>query len=293
MNERTPDNPRDARPLSRPNPDRLVNRILDAESEGQLHEAKRLRHRGRAIDPRFDARLAAARAAAAELTLLPHSPDLSGSILDEVDRCRGFVTRAHRRRVTAWRAAILAGALATFAVAMVLQRFAPRNEPVFASSSPVSHFVDAGSADLSATVRSLGDALGAVRDGLVQPAAVLAAAPAPAGGLALGDASKYEPGLRLEASAGLGGGSGDGFGLLPSMPDGRAPGAPLTPTMRVVSTSEIASVFPAPTRRVPDDLFGVFGARRGERAFLRSSRLDDPRAWLEEPAPRAPDSTGE
>lgn len=184
--------------------DRLINRVLDLESEGALHDSRKLaRQAGKSI-PGFERRLDQTRDAVGELQVLPGAPDLSDAILDRVGQQAPFVTPRRRRRISAFRLAATAGALAAFAMYAIVQRVAPDAVLTDPGPTPVSNLVDASQADLSSTIRSLGDAFGSMRSGFMQPVSRLVQAPEAAsrgGALTLGDTRAYDLPVRTELAA--------------------------------------------------------------------------------------------
>ncbi|CAG0975767.1 hypothetical protein PHYC_01492 [Phycisphaerales bacterium] len=172
--------------------DRLVNRVLDLESEGALHDARKLtRQVGKAV-PDFERRLDKTRDAVNELQMLPGAPDFSDAILDRVEQERPFVTPRGRRRMSGFRLAAATGALAAFAMYALVQRFAPEAVLTDPGPTPVSNLVVAGQADLSMTLRSLGDAFGSMRVGLMEPVSRLVQPPERGRALTLGDTRAYD-----------------------------------------------------------------------------------------------------
>lgn len=203
--------------------DALINLILDAESEGQLHVARGMQAHGEQQFPGFAARMQRTREALSRLTVLPECPDFTRAILTKVDEARvdalgafsadhdafgagadasnafddWCLSRAkrHDSAFSATRLAMAAGVLGAIAFAVVLNRVAPVASP--AAVAPVGEVVAASRADLADTSRSLAGAIFALGDGLVRPLPVTLpkhAAAAP-GSLTLGDAGKYEAAL--------------------------------------------------------------------------------------------------
>lgn len=171
--------------------DRLVNAVLDAESQGDLRRAKQLRATG-ATMPEFAAAIQAAREAASSMAVLPESPDFGPSVLLELER-RGVVrSRRRKKQVSAGRIALAAGALGAFAVAMIVQRVSPSPLP---QGAPVSELVTTAEADFAASVESLGGAILTLRESLLEPVGTLVASGAasrPSIGLELGNTDAYE-----------------------------------------------------------------------------------------------------
>jgi len=171
--------------------DRLVNGVLDAESQGNVKLAKQLRATG-AKTPGFAAALQAAREAASAMAVLPRSPDFGPSVMLELDRRGVLRTRARKRRVSAGRVALAAGALCAFAVAMIVQRVSPSPLP---QGAPVSELVTTAEADFAASVETLGGAVLAMRETLFEPVGTLVtsrSASRPSLGLELGNTDAYE-----------------------------------------------------------------------------------------------------
>lgn len=214
-----------SQPGQRPRPDSvehradvLINLILDAESEGQLHVARGMQAHGEKLFPDFAARMQRTREAVSRLTVLPECPDFTRAIIARVEDARrdelgAFAAdqdafgspsntedsfdewcraRAERRdsAFSATRLAMAAGVLGAIAFAVVLNRVAPVESP--APAGPVGEVLAASRADLQQTPRSLAGAIFSLGDGLVRPVPVSAPQAKVARGLALGDAGKYE-----------------------------------------------------------------------------------------------------
>lgn len=171
--------------------DRLVNAVLDAESQGDVRLAKKLRATGATLQG-FAPALQAAREASSAMAVLPPSPDFGPSVMLELERRGTLRTRAGSRRISAGRVALAAGALGAFAVAMIVQRVAPAPLP---QGAPVSELVTTAEADFAASVESLGGAVLALRETLFEPVGTLVAsgsASRPSLGLELGSTDAYE-----------------------------------------------------------------------------------------------------
>ncbi|MCE7972890.1 MAG: hypothetical protein DYG92_00990 [Leptolyngbya sp. PLA1] len=171
--------------------DRLVNAVLDAESEGDVRRAKQLRATGSML-PGFSQALQSAREAASSMAVLPESPDFGPSVLLELEGRGAIRTRARKRRVSVGRVALAAGALGAFAVAMIMQRVSP---PPLPQGAPVSELVTTAEADFAASVESLGGAMLTLRESLFEPVGTLVASsstPHPSLGLELGNTDAYE-----------------------------------------------------------------------------------------------------
>lgn len=209
--------------------DALINRILDAESEGELHAARELTAHGEAIFPGFAARMERTRDALGRLAVLPETPDFTRAILakvalspanphhstsdeshsrddDELLAPAGETQLWQRhlgrseRTFSATRLAMAAGVAGAVAFAMVLNRYAPvRPAP---GVGPVEEVVAASRADLADTTRSLAGAIFSLGDDLLAPLPPTRTPPRPKS-LRLGDASKYEAPLGASAVASM------------------------------------------------------------------------------------------
>lgn len=147
--------------------DRLVNTVLDLEADGRLHEARKLsKHAGR-VSGSFEGDLARTRGAVGELQLVPAAPDFTDSILDRVEDERPFLARPARRRVSHLRLAGAAFCLLVFGGYAVVQRVAPQVQMGVVEPAPVSEFVDAGRADLRATMTGIGSAFAGLKRGVL------------------------------------------------------------------------------------------------------------------------------
>lgn len=203
--------------------DALINLILDAESEGQLHVARGMQAHGEKLFPDFAQRMQRTREALSRLTVLPECPDFTRAIIARVEEAKrdelgafaadqdafgspadsqaGFdewyMAKARRRdsAFSATRLAMAAGVLGAIAFAVVLNRVAPVESP--APAGPVGEVVAASRADLADTSRSLAGAIFSLGDGLVRPVPVSLPRAKQAKALTLGDAGKYEPGLGI------------------------------------------------------------------------------------------------
>lgn len=171
------------RTLSKREVDAILNRVLDLESEGELHEAKRAAKAGAKASPDFTAALASTRRAIGELGEMPVCRDLTDSILDGVEAERPFLPRRSRRRVSGLRLAGAFGALATLTGYVLVQRFAPA-PPTDTTEAPVSELVSAGRADVTATAAGISEAFRSLGSGLFDPVAGLSRS-GPSGGSAL------------------------------------------------------------------------------------------------------------
>ncbi len=241
-----PHNTHDPRRVSRAT-DRAVNRILDAESEGALHQARRLTREARNAGLPIDDALARTRRAVASLHALPEGIDVRSRVLGELGRAGAVVPRRARRRISAARAAVCCGLLGAFASYALVQRFAPA--PPASVEAPVSHLVEVGRADLASSARSLAEALGALQDELTRPVGrmVHAAAtprPFPGEALRLGSTHAYDPPtgslaqFHMDAPSAL-------LTIVDVTPDGlsvRTASASNSPTRRLVD--ERATAFP-------------------------------------------------
>jgi hypothetical protein len=94
----------------------------------------------------------AMRASLESLRRQPDAPDLTGAILGQVDRKRGWLSRSQRRLLQAGRWAAAAVVLLAIAGVFLVQRFTPVGPPETAPS-PLSQLVPAVS-DETATVLS-------------------------------------------------------------------------------------------------------------------------------------------
>lgn len=207
--------------------DALINRILDAEADGELHVARGLQAHGEEIFPGFAARIEGTRDALGRLTVLPETPDFARAILAKVAMCpanahhstsddaqdadQAFLAPIgeadaqpwdvpslgrRERTFSATRLAMASGVVGAIAFAVVLNRFAPLPAP--SAGGPVGELVAASRADLADTSRSLAGAIFALGDDLMAPLPATIVPPRPQG-LRLGDASKYEHSLHASA----------------------------------------------------------------------------------------------
>jgi hypothetical protein len=264
--------PEGARPTPGRNTEALINRILDLEAEGALHEARRVEREGCASDAAFARKLARARAAIAGLALLPPAPDVRLRVLDAVEARRGFLSRKSRRRVSAGRVAVTAGALAAFACAMVFRRVDPT--PLGDPGAPVTGLVKSARADLAASLESLGAAAAQLRSDLLDPPDWRPHPP-----LSLGDTSGYEVNVG-------GGGRPVTRLVLMSVPDRSAdapthrsaprgePAAPLSASQTVGSV--VRSEGPVVGDRLPANVWMVWDGARWVRAQPRTPEPPEP-----------------
>lgn len=244
--------PRSPQPLQDPRratraTDRAVNRILDAESEGALHQSRCLAREARDAGLPVDEALARTRRAVSSLHALPEGVDVRSRVLGELGRAGALVPRRVRRRISATRAAVCCGLLGAFASYALVQRLAPA--PPTTVEAPVSHLVEVGRADLASSARSLAEALGALQDELTRPVGrmVHAAAtprPFPDETLRLGSTLAYDvpsagmTRVHLDAPSSL-------LTIVDVTPDGvsvRTAAAPYSPSRRLVD--DRAGVFP-------------------------------------------------
>lgn len=182
------------RSLSKREVDALVNRVLDLESEGELHEARRAAKAGTKASPDFTSALASTRRAIGELGEMPVGRDLTDTILDGVEAERPFLARRSRRRVSGLRLAGACGALVALTGYVVVQRLAPPPPP--STEAPVSELVTASRADMDATQAGLAGAFRSLGDGLLGPVSALSqgrGADVPS--LALGSSAAYDVNL--------------------------------------------------------------------------------------------------
>ncbi|MFA6044109.1 MAG: hypothetical protein WC718_03920 [Phycisphaerales bacterium] len=277
--------------------DALINRILDAESDGELHVARGLQAHGAEIFPGFAARIEATRDALGRLTVLPETPDFARAILAKVALSPANVHHStsdesheiddallapigetddqpwevpsfgrRERTFSATRLAMAAGVVGAIAFAVMLNRFAP--VPAAPVVGPVGEVVAASRADLADTSRSLAGAIFSLGDDLMTPLPAAFVPPRPRS-LTLGDASKYEASLGASAfSSPLASGSTRMLAIV----DG-----PVSPTMR---------------RWQPDlEWLSTAVASPAAPAFASEASLDQPRihAWkLYSPNPGGP-----
>ena len=135
--------------------DVLINRILDAEAEGEVLDVRDLVRDGEASSEGFRARLDATRASVGELALLPQGPDLTAKILARVEASeRPFVVRPQRARARRGRLLAACGALAVLSLVAVVQRLYPDALSWSRPQRPVTDLVAAARSDVSVTGRS-------------------------------------------------------------------------------------------------------------------------------------------
>ncbi|MDX2132867.1 MAG: hypothetical protein SFY69_12525 [Planctomycetota bacterium] len=187
--------------------DRVVNRILDAESEGELHEARRLKKDARHAGHDIDASLRRMRDAVAHLSVMPAAPDMRSRVLAAMEHESAFVGPRERRRISAARAAVCCGVLGAFGAYALVQRLAPQAPPPH--EAPVSHLVEAGRADLATSAQSLAQALGTLREELTRPVGQMVAlsgrGPMPAPDVfSLGSTREYDVASRFDAHVPVG-----------------------------------------------------------------------------------------
>ncbi len=155
--------------------DSLINRILDAEAEGEVLEVRELVRSGEAADAAFRARLDATRTAVGELSLLPRGPDLTARILARVEASdRPFVVRPERVRARRGRMLAACGALAVLSLVAGVQRLWPDALSWSTPSRPVTDLVAAARSDVSVTLDSIQGAFAQVGTDLSSPVSRLA-----------------------------------------------------------------------------------------------------------------------
>ncbi len=164
-----------AAPMPRMNADALINRILDAESEGEVLEVRELVCSGEQHDAAFRSRLDATRTAVGELSLLPQAPDLTARILARVEASdRPFVVRPQRARARRGRLMAACGALAILTLVAGVQRLWPDAFSWSKPSRPVTDLVAAARSDVSVTLDSIQGAFAQVGTDLSSPVSRLA-----------------------------------------------------------------------------------------------------------------------
>jgi len=155
--------------------DVLINRILDAEAEGEVLDVRDLVRDGEASSKGFRARLDATRASVGKLALLPQGPDLTAKILARVEASeRPFVVRPQRARARRGRLLAACGALAVLSLVAVVQRLYPDALSWSRPQRPVTDLVAAARSDVSVTLDSIQGAFQQVGTDLSSPVSRLA-----------------------------------------------------------------------------------------------------------------------
>ena len=162
-------------PALRFNADVLINRILDAEAEGEVLDVRDLMRDGQASGEGFRARLDATRAALGELSLMPQCPDMTARILARVEASdRPFVVRPERARARRGRMLAACGALAVLSLVAGVQRLFPDALSWSRPQRPVTDLVAAARSDVSVTLDSIQGAFQQVGTDLSSPVSRLA-----------------------------------------------------------------------------------------------------------------------
>ncbi len=78
--------------------DVLINRILDAESDGELHLARGLQAHGEEVFPDFSRRIEQTRDALGRLTVLPDCPDFARAIISKAESVNALGSRDAARQ---------------------------------------------------------------------------------------------------------------------------------------------------------------------------------------------------
>lgn len=177
----------------------VANECLDALCRGDAAGARKLVKASAADCPGLAGEIRALRGAVSGLGIPPAAPDLSASILDQLDASRGFLPRRERRHLSMSRVALACGLVLSGAGIAVFHRLSPTPP----APAPINMIAEGMPMDAAATRAAVVGTLGSIEDNVAGSIAgllsrptgrVYALSPERIGNsaLAIGDTSRYD-----------------------------------------------------------------------------------------------------
>ncbi len=146
--------------LDRESLDALVDAVLDREvPEGERERVESVIRENRMASERLDG----TREALDTIRTPVRAPDLSASILDEVERRRGWLDRPTMRIVTVGRLAMAASFLLLITAAFVTERVAPEAVRLSETPAPVTQLLETSQAEATSSLRNVASVIDSLR----------------------------------------------------------------------------------------------------------------------------------